>query len=134
MKIKELSSTLNSDEETANGQLWFGRNESRSSGRFLSASEDAGDSIGFSKQGRVDDAETEANGRLLDSAHNVRRSQNEEERDHVTEEDPAEQNVTQLTSGCSHNRRVVVSQKHSQNLRNFNIHNKFDIVIQLKQK
>jgi hypothetical protein len=27
-----------------------------------------------------------------------------------------------------------VSQKHSQNLRNFNIHNSFDILIQLKQK
>jgi hypothetical protein len=27
-----------------------------------------------------------------------------------------------------------VSQKHSQNLRNFNIHNSLDILIQLKQK
>ena len=134
MKIKEPLPTLNSDEETANGQLGFGRNESRSSGRFLSTSEDAGDSVGFGEQSGVDDAETEADGRLLDSAHNVRRSQNEEERDHITEEDPAEQNVTQLTSGCSHNWRVVVSQKHSQNLSNFNIHNSFDKLIQLKQK
>ena len=108
--------TLNSDESATNGQLGFGRDESRSPCRFLAAAEDAGDAVGFREQGGVDDAETEADGRLLDSADHVRRSQDEQERHHVTEEDPTQQNVTQLPSRRSHNRRVVVPQKHAQHL------------------
>ena len=107
---------MKGDENAANGQLRFGRNEAGPSGRFLAAAEDARDPVGFGEQGGVDDAETQADGRLLDTADGVRRPQNEQERDEITQEDAAQQDVAQLASGRAHHRGVVVPQKDSQNL------------------
>ncbi len=69
--------TLNSDEAAANGQLGFGRDESRPSCGLLATPEDSGDAVCLCEQGGVNDAETESDGRLLDAADDVGRSQDE---------------------------------------------------------
>ena len=104
------------DQPATDGKLRLGRNQSRASGRFLAAAENAGDAVCLGQKSGVDDAETEADGCALDAAYDVGRTQYEQERDGVTHEDAAEKNVTQFASGCSHHRRVGVTQEHAQNL------------------
>lgn len=48
----------------------------------------------------------------LNTANDVRRSENKGEGNEVTEQNPGEKNVGQFTARCTHHRCVVVLQKH----------------------
>lgn len=48
----------------------------------------------------------------LNTANDVRRSENKGEGYEVTEQNPGEKNVGQFTARCTHHRCVVVLQKH----------------------
>ena len=48
----------------------------------------------------------------LNTANDVRRSENKGEGNEVTEQNPGEKNVGQFTTRCTHHRCVVVLQKH----------------------
>ena len=100
---------MNRNQTAANGELRLRRDQTGAPGRFLAAAEDAGDSVGFRQQGGVNDAEAEADQRPLDAAEDVGGTQHKEERNGVTEEDAAQQDVTQLAPRCPHYRRVVVA-------------------------
>ena len=81
---------MKGDKTAADGQLRFGWNESGSSSWFFAPAENAGDSVGLCKESGVNDAEAEADGRLLDATNDVGRLDYKEERDGVAEEDAAE--------------------------------------------
>ena len=77
--------TLNGNESTANGQLRFGRYETRSTGRFLATAKDAGNSVGFCQESGVDYAEADADGSPLDTTNGIGRPQDKKERHGVAE-------------------------------------------------
>ena len=100
---------LHTDQTGSDGNLGGGTDEARGRHRLLALLEDAVDAVGLGEQRGVADAHAQAQEDPPEGAHGHVGLGDHEEGDDVTQEDPRQQHVAQLSARRPHDGRVVVA-------------------------